>query len=817
MRSLCTRALCALALALGLGATSPAFAQEAYEWDRVAIGGGGYITGLAFQPAVPGLLYARSDTAGLFRWDTEAQRWINLTDHGGAKSVASIAVDPGAGNDPSRQDVVYAAFGAYFNTLQTGGTAKDNGIYRSTDRGETWTKLWDGVTTKFQNTYGTDTVVSFAGNGPNRSYGEQLAVDPLDPDVLYVGTGNGGLWRSTDARAEKPTFARLEGAPVGFTNSGYSPRGIQVVLIDERQGAIDGRSRVVYIALESSKTTESPSFDGGIWRSDDGGETWTKLDRGEAPKAASRMALGPGDTVLVAERRQEKEGSGHDDNHPATRGGIYSYDPTANSWTKLPETDGHGFERIATDPRDRSRIVTAESGTTSLWRSTDGGATWTKKGWNRHRNTADNNAGLYFDDVSWSVPGFQYPLGADVEFDPNNPGDVWFCDAFGIHRTDDVWAEAVRFEPKLMGLENTVVFDLLAPAAGDTLLYVTVADVSGWQIKDLDTLPPNQLVQDVVASTGDPANGDAVFTSMAAAPSDPAKVALLRMTQGGYYNTLRRIYVSLDAGRTWTAREVPGVDAEGQPGFGPGKIAISSTEPNRAVFIGPHTDIKHTDNLFAADEPIRWSTGTGGTRMTDTWVYNSASTRLVADAADGRTFYYLRYAEGSTIQVYRSTDGGATWAVANAQPLHDAPWPNGGQAAMQSVVDPQAGGSELWISTGANGLWRSGDRGQTFAKVDGVEKAQGFAFGAPRQEGGVPTLFLAGSLASEPGEGVFRSLDLGETWTRITRPERPMLNGGVRDMEGDPRVFGRVFIGTGGSGVVVGAPVERDGAASSTR
>ena len=98
------------ALAWHGGAATAAPKNEAYAWRNVAIGGGGFVTGIQFHPAERGLAYARTDVGGAYRWDAAARRWIPLTDwigHDDANltGIESVALDP---SDPQR---VYLAAG----------------------------------------------------------------------------------------------------------------------------------------------------------------------------------------------------------------------------------------------------------------------------------------------------------------------------------------------------------------------------------------------------------------------------------------------------------------------------------------------------------------------------------------------------------------------------------------------------------------------------------------------------------------------------------------------------------------------------------
>lgn len=58
-----------------------ATAQDAgYVWRNVTVGGGGFVPGVVFSPAEPGLAYARSDMSGAYRFDAAQDRWVPLQD-----------------------------------------------------------------------------------------------------------------------------------------------------------------------------------------------------------------------------------------------------------------------------------------------------------------------------------------------------------------------------------------------------------------------------------------------------------------------------------------------------------------------------------------------------------------------------------------------------------------------------------------------------------------------------------------------------------------------------------------------------------------
>ena len=91
------KALCGL-LSAGL---LPAFSAhaETYQWGSVAMGGGGFVSGVVPSKLERGIVYARTDVGGAYRWDARGERWVPLLDwvaeeNVGYLGVESVAVDP---------------------------------------------------------------------------------------------------------------------------------------------------------------------------------------------------------------------------------------------------------------------------------------------------------------------------------------------------------------------------------------------------------------------------------------------------------------------------------------------------------------------------------------------------------------------------------------------------------------------------------------------------------------------------------------------------------------------------------------------------
>jgi xyloglucan-specific exo-beta-1,4-glucanase len=140
-----------------------------YRWRNVEIAGGGYVPDVVFNESEPGLVYARIDIGGAYRWDTRPNRWMPLLDWVGADEWGLTGVDSIA-TDPVDSDRVYVLAGTYTNSWDPNNGA----ILRSKDRGRTWER--------------TPLPFKSGGNMPGRNQGERLTIDPNDHRILFLGT-----------------------------------------------------------------------------------------------------------------------------------------------------------------------------------------------------------------------------------------------------------------------------------------------------------------------------------------------------------------------------------------------------------------------------------------------------------------------------------------------------------------------------------------------------------------------------------------------------------------------------------------------------
>jgi xyloglucan-specific exo-beta-1,4-glucanase len=113
---------------------------------------------------------------------------------------------------------------------------------------------------------------------------------------------------------------------------------------------------------------------------------------------------------------------------------------------------------------------------------------------------------------------------------------------------------------------------------------------------------------------------------------------------------------------------------------------------------------------------------------------------------------------------------------------------------------------DLWLTSGSGVLYHSVDGGMTFRPVASVATVATLGFGQAAPGASYPAVYLAGIVGGV--QGIFRSVNEGATWTRINDGQHQYGWIG-QTITGDPRVFGRVYLGTNGRGILRGDPAER--------
>lgn len=665
-------------------------------WQTVAIGGGGYVTGLQIHPQDPDLAYIRTDNGGFFRWEPSQARWQPITDHFG-RAQQNYYGGEAIALDPNHPNVVLIAVGEY-------GADGPGTVFRSEDRGQTWQP--------------SNLRVPMGGDEEKRWAGNRLVVNPFDAKVVLFGSRNNGLWRSQDGGL---TWSRVS----QFVAQGDPKVGLHALSFDP---STPGR---LYLGV----------YGDGIYVSPNAGQTWQPLRN--SPTHPMQMAVAKDGRLYVTSDRSP---------------GVSYYDQ--GQWTDItpPGFQDQVFNGLSLEANQPQTLLVSvgETGGAELFHSRDAGKSWRRL---QHRFT---------NTVPWATDDFFRAHTASVQIAPNRSDQAWLTDWFGVWRTDNLQETPVFWKNYPQGHEQVVVFSLLAPPQGPLLLS-GVADVTGFRHERLDTFPRERLgVDRSFVGQFDPQpwlRVDQDTYHFAYSANSPLTVVRVG---GKRWNQTFGVHRSQDGGQTWRSLNFPAQTL-------PLRVAVSATDPDQMVVAVSEGQARVTQ-----DGGQTWRLVQGlPAGPKGPWIWSQP---LAADGGMGDRFYY--YAEGI---LYRSDDAGA-----NFQVLHSN-LPRTDQYSIQTLPGQP---NWVWVSLDKGGLYFSQDGGQTLVPVPTVAESYLFTVGAGTP---VPLWYLYGSLRNGQ-QGIFVSADQGKRWQPIHEAKTAVGNR-PRILEASKRETGLIFIGTNGRGI----------------
>lgn len=563
-------------------------AQEEYTWGNVAIGGGGFVTGIITNPAEQDLIYARTDVGGAYRWDAGNQQWLPLLDRipeedRGLYGIESLATDPQA---PNR---LYLLAGtSYFSNGKSV-------ILKSLDYGATFTEI--DITAQF----------SVHGNGMGRQNGEKLHVDPNNSNILYVGSRNSGLFKSTDAG---DTWSHQPGLAVTTTGN---ENGISFVLLDA-SSVMAGATQTLYAGISR--------FGNNFYRSDDAGATWAPVAGAPADLLPQRAKLAGDGNMYITYGDGAGPHAHWSEPEPYLAGAVWKYNTVTGVWTDVSPSNAHPFCGVSIDPSDANRVIVSSTNRWSwqydipgggsaygdqIFLTTDGGASWTD---------LVSASGISIDPngVSW-IPGNSIHWAGSIEFDPFNPQKAWVVSGNGIFVNENIAVTPGVWRFEVNGLEETVPQELISIPNGPILSVIS--DYDGFLHTDVTQYAP--IHNPTMGST----------TGIAYASLNPDKI--VRVGQYMYYST--------DRGETWT--QTASLEAVS------GQVAVSADG----------TIILHSPQ----DNSLTYRTDDNGTTWAEVSGLSVTGAKPVADPVNTNNFYAYNPSNGDLLI---STDAGATFSVA---------------------------------------------------------------------------------------------------------------------------------------------------------
>lgn len=801
--------------------------RPVFTWGNVAIGGGGFVSSIIADPLEQGLFYARTDVGGAYRWDEAAKKWVSMMDwvdvtERGLLGVEAIATDP---KTPGK---VYMVAGtSYWNDGRSA-------FLRSSDRGVNWEVIytWDPAGAK-----GPAASNFWAhGNGMGRGNGEALAVDPNDPNIIFFGSRDKGLFRSTN---NGNTWSKVTGfTTAAGSDTTWNGAGFSFVTF------APGSSSILYAGFLRS--------DNNVFQSVNGGTSWSVIPNRPKPQTSGgytpplmpqRIAIANDGSALYItfgngagpHTMQWDEGWGPI-NDWFNRGAVLKYNVTNSTWSDVSPDNYIGdnsdnpseyiavYGSITINPQNPLEVTAASIGYnqgqwwkvgsswvdswgTAIFHTTDGGENWVRTlphYWPpngaccvpRVEHLSENGIGWMFNSsIHWS---------GSLAADPFNPRRVWITSGNGVFMTEDIanyWEDPDNWDWetqknaiisevvwKVMshGIEETVPYEVISIPNGP--LISVILDYDGFRHDNITQYPSNRHQANISGTMASLGN----TRGLAFAPKSGKLVkAVDALAYETTYNMpISPIQFSNDTGRTWTgaAHQTHGLNADNYKGV----MSLAISTDGDVTLLTPLSIWNGTTDI---DQPVR-------RYVNSAWgaVSGIDGAYIVGDPENANVFYAYNRKSG---KMFKSSDKGITFSESSTP---------GSSSFYKFRLIPNKEG-EIWIPLGDGGLTRSKDGGSAFNKISSVSYCEAIGFGKAAEGKAFPTIFIFGTVNGVTG--VFMSIDEGENWWRVNDDKHEY--GGLANGEfvvGDMNVYGRVYMSTAGRGIVYG---EISGTTSSVR
>jgi photosystem II stability/assembly factor-like uncharacterized protein len=312
---------------------------------------GGRVSDIAIDPRNPAIFFAGLSTGGLFKTGDNGVTFDAVFDKQPVQSIGAVAIAP------SDSDVVWVGTG---EPTDRNSAEWGNGIYRSTDGGSTWQHVG------LENSRAIGRVIVHPKN-PETAYVAALG-------NLWADGGDRGLFKTTDAgKSWKAvlTAPASEAARMGCVDVAMSPDNPEIIY-----AALYGRRRTPWSFTYGTSATNGEDV-GGIFKSTNGGGSWKKCNNG-LPTLTGKIGLAVTPTnprIVMAVIQSDEGGSNEFTDIHSKRGGVFRSEDGGETWKRTSDLNPRPFyfSQIRIDPANDQRVYLLGF---ALLASDDGGKTF---------------------------------------------------------------------------------------------------------------------------------------------------------------------------------------------------------------------------------------------------------------------------------------------------------------------------------------------------------------------------------------------------------------------------------------------------------
>lgn len=774
-----------------------------YQYQNAPIPGGGYVTGLVYHQSQPGILYARTDIGGTYRFDEKERKWQSLINHVTNEDLAetypiALALDE---KYPERLYII------------SGVAERGYGVFSiSEDYGKTFS--YKKVPTTVH------------GNLSGRGTGYRLVVDKRDSNTLYFASQLGGLWKTTDRgdtwermpiEENYMTFVWVseDAQTIVAGTAGYTTRVDDTLRGHSLYVSYDAGVSFEKLVQPENVLVADCKMNGLVASRYDYDGKYLYITMQSTGRWNYIVDLGyscdTGDTIggkVLRYRFENGRIAGYDDITPGEDG------------QRTTAYLNYGFGGVCSCKAKPGLLVCTtlckeKESPECIYLSEDYGETW-----------KISLRGLGEGEITFRTSYMQPKYNAnvsllhwlsDVKINPFNPNELWFNSGTGVFTTEALLSEHPRYHDHCDGIEETVHLNVYGPLNGEVQLVDIVGDLGGFAFRDLTKPCENSF---------DDAEGNRYITCINADLSDEdANLAVIMargnwkgITKGGLvrtkdgFKTFERVPMPFEIGGK-IAEKLHLIE---NPNVNPGWVAMSPDGQNMVWSIA--------DNIRLPIDMVI-STQDGGESFTQAAVYDLSGCpvkegymKVYADRCSSKLFYGFC---GSG-ELYISKDGGRCFyqkaVTARDRKGEQIAFPTSDfgyiDTANKTEVRGVAGEEGLfYMALAAEGLWKLQYHAESdsFAATKLTEEGESVfrvGLGLGREGGsyvGEPkAIYFCGTI--EDCYGFYRTLDEGSTCARLNTAEQ--MYGEINSMDADKRVFGRFFLATGSRGVLYGEEIK---------
>ena len=638
---------------------------------------------------------------------------------------------------------VVAPKGENYTIYVAGGSG---GVWRTRNEGVTWEPVLE--------------------HAASTSIGD-VTVAPSDQDVLWVGTGEANIFRSSMAGAG---VYKSEDGGESWTHMGLAgTHTIPRIIVHPSD------PNTVYVAASGHEWTHDEYR--GLYKTTDGGESWERILFVDQETGVIDLVMHPTDpnTLYAATWQRIRERWNDPRNEPHYSGsGIHKTTDGGETWTEvnegLPEARHRG--RIGLDiARSNPDVLyafvdnyetarEAPEGTTdaygrprgpvirgaTVYRSENGGGSWTRT--SEHTRYMEGLSGTY----GW--------VFGQIRVDPNDEDKIYVM-GLGLNVSEDQG----RTFRGLRGMHGDHHGLWIDPANSDYLVNVNDGGVAisydggeNWRTY-YDNLP---LVQ---------------FFNIAHDMGDPFRVYGSVQDHGSF-----RGVVDLSRGRN----NIPAVEFEGAPGGEGSSHAIDPTDPDIVYSAGFYGTIQRTNIETGRTVSIVPRPQEGEANFRGQWV-----APFILSPHNPRIVYH-----GMNF-LFRSMDRGESWDRISPDLTYNDPEKYGDipYQTLFSISESPFQFGQIYVGTDDGRVWRTDDSGRNWQEIDeGLPYQKWVAeLVASRYDQGTVYMAQNGKRDDDFAPYLWKSTDYGESWTSIVGN---LPSGPVNVIKEDPKNPDVLYVGT---------------------